>query len=67
MIQKILSYLKEIHSSSSDASAKRFYGGIGFLMTAITIISAEHGQLGNLLITSAGLIGLGVVETLFKK
>jgi hypothetical protein len=71
-------WMKLIHSASEDASAKRFYGGIGFLNCIIIYYFVCFGKIDStiwekvapgwdfLLTLSVGMIGLGMIETLQK-
>ena len=73
------SYLKEVHSGNSEASAKRFYGGIGFLAGIILFylvgfeVISKNTWIGlesawdTLMYLSAGLIAGGTIQALFSR
>lgn len=65
--KSLFSELKEIHSSGSSLSSKRFYGAIGFLCSIVFIAVWQHNLINELLFTSAALLGLGILDKINKK
>lgn len=64
---RFIQWLKNIHSSGTTESAKRFYGAIGFICAIIGIFIFRHDLLDILLYTSAALLGLETIFNIFKK
>lgn len=76
--KSFLRWVKLVHSSSDEASAKRFYGGIGFLTCVILLYLVALGAISMktaddlqsywefMLAISSSMIGLGTAETIFK-
>lgn len=66
-MKKILSFLKNIHSTGTSESAKRFYGAIGFISSIIFIAIWDHSLILSLLLVSTALLGLETIFNIFKK
>jgi hypothetical protein len=61
MINRILKFIKEVHSEDGKGSSKRIYGGISYLAVTTRIVGWQPELLETLLIVSASLIGLATV------
>lgn len=59
-------FLKDMFSSGDSVSAKRVFGGIGFVCSIVFIAIWNRELIDMLLITSASLIGLQTVTDIFK-
>lgn len=59
-------FLKDMFSSGDSVSAKRVFGGIGFVCSIAFIAIWNRDLIDMLLITSASLIGLQTVADIFK-
>lgn len=59
-------FLKDMFSSGDSVSAKRVFGGIGFVCSIVFIAIWNRDLIDMLLITSASLIGLQTVADIFK-
>ena len=57
-----MKFLKSILSKDQPESAKRFFGGIGFIVAIVYIGFFAHDLINQLLFTSATLIGLGILD-----
>ena len=64
---QFIKYLRSIHSSKTPDSSKRFYGGVGFVCVIVFVGLFRHDLVGELMITCAGLLGLGGVLEILKK
>lgn len=51
-------------SKDQPESAKRFFGGIGYIASIVVICGWSHNDITTLLYVSAGLIGLGILDKL---
>lgn len=65
-MKKLINFLKQVHSVSGEASAKRFYGGIVVLTALVLICIYRHDVLYETLLTGCGLLGLGILDKLNK-
>lgn len=66
LFNRLLHYLKGVHSSGAAESAKRFYGGIGWLCVLVYIPVFDRELIGELMIVSASLIGLETAKSLLS-
>lgn len=66
-MEKIIEIFKDIHSNSGKISAKRFYGGVGFIACIIMICVLKHDLIAELMYTSASMIGLDTIRQIIKK
>ena len=66
LFNRLLHYLKGVHSSGAAESAKRFYGGIGWVCVLVYIPIFDRDLIGELMIVSASLIGLETAKSLLS-
>ena len=66
LFNRLLHYLKGVHSSGAAESAKRFYGGIGWLCVLVYVPIFDRDLIGELMIVSASLIGLETAKSLLS-
>lgn len=66
-MKKLFQIIKDIHSGKGEISAKRVYGGIGFLACVIAIVIFKRDLLSELLYTSATMIGLDTIRQIAKQ
>ena len=66
LFNRLLHYLKGVHSSGAAESAKRFYGGIGWLCVLVYVPIFDRELIGELMIVSASLIGLETAKSLLS-
>ena len=66
LFNRLLHYLKGVHSSGTAESAKRFYGGIGWMCVLVYIPLFDRELIGELMIVSASLIGLETAKSLLS-
>ena len=66
LFNRFLHYLKGVHSSGAAESAKRFYGGIGWVCVLVYIPVFDRDLIGELMIVSASLIGLETAKSLLS-
>ena len=65
-MKQLFKYLKGVHSSGTTESAKRFYGGIGWVCVLVYIPIFDRDLIGELMIVSASLIGLETAKSLLS-
>lgn len=63
MLNKLLKFIKEVHSEDGKGSSKRIYGGISYLAVTARIVGWQPEFVDELLYVSASLIGLATVFT----
>lgn len=61
MLNRLLKFIKEVHSEDGKGSSKRIYGGISYLAVTARIVGWNPELLNELLYVSASLIGLATV------
>ena len=62
---KLITYIANLHRTGTNESAKRFYGGIGFISCIVmTWLKIDCSML---ISVSAGLLGLETITNFFKK
>lgn len=66
-IKKFIEWLKNIHSSGTSESAKRLYGGIGYICSIVFIAIWRRDLIDTLLFISSALLGLETILRKFKK
>ena len=66
LFNRLLHYLKGVHSSGTAESAKRFYGGIGWVCVLVYVPIFDRELIGELMIVSASLIGLETAKSLLS-
>ena len=66
LFNRLLHYLKGVHSSGTAESAKRFYGGIGWMCVLVYVPIFDRDLIGELMIVSASLIGLETAKSLLS-
>ena len=66
LFNRLLHYLKGVHSSGTSESAKRFYGGIGWVCVLVYVPIFDRDLIGELMIVSASLIGLETAKSLLS-
>ena len=66
LFNRLLHYMKGVHSSGTAESAKRFYGGIGWMCVLVYIPLFDRELIGELMIVSASLIGLETAKSLLS-
>jgi hypothetical protein len=59
-----MKFIKNILSKDQPESAKRFFGGLGFISATVVICGWSHNDITTLLYVSAGLLGLGLLDKL---
>ena len=58
-------FFKDMFSSDNGVSSKRVFGGIGFICSIIYIALWSRDLIDFLLITSASMIGLETITSIF--
>lgn len=66
-MKKLFNFIIKMHSADSSLSAKRVYGGFGFIVCVVTISIWKQDFLSELLYTSVGMIGLDTIRQIIKK
>lgn len=61
-MKAIISFIKASLTKDSPESSKRLFGSIGFISAIVMITIWQHDLISELLFTSAGLIGLGILD-----
>ena len=64
-INKILSYIANVHKEGTPESAKRFYGGIIVITCLVYIAIWRHDLISDALYTGAGMIIGGTIANKF--
>ena len=65
-MKKFINFIRDILSSNSEASSKRFFGGIIVMVALVMICIYRHDVLYETLLTGCGLLGLGILDKLNK-
>lgn len=61
-MKALFNFIKSALSKDSPESSKRLLGAIGYISGIIMIAIWRHDLISELLFTSAGLIGLGILD-----
>lgn len=65
-MKKLIEFITNIFSSNSDVSSKRVFGALGFVCSIIFIGIWKRDMISELMLTSAALLGLGILDRFNK-
>ncbi len=65
-MKELINFIKSALSKDSPESSKRLLGAIGYISGIIMIAIWSHDLIDDLLLTSATLLGLGILDRLKK-
>lgn len=66
-LKEFFKFLKGIFSTGTPESGKRFFGAIGFISSIIIIFIWRKDLTETLLFTSAALLGMETLTSIFNK